>query len=123
MRLERSSNGLPVIKLYVRRYILHAFQADDWACMAAILATTGFGALSLAVIEYGAGRHLANIPVNDARIFYYVRCKIFHDLTPNLRNITVQILAVVLLTSSTQFYCKKLSETILVPPRSNLSHV
>lgn len=119
------SNGNPVIKLYVRRCVLHAFQTDDWACMAAILATTGFGALSLAVIEYGAGRHLANIPVNDARIFYYVRCRIFHDLISSLRKVPVlwpHILAVILLTKSTQFYCKKLSETILIPPRSNFSH-
>lgn len=71
------TNGHPVIKLYVRRCILHAFQTDDWACMAAILATTTFGALSLAVIEYGAGRHLANIAMDDARIFYYVRYRIY----------------------------------------------
>lgn len=68
-----SSNSHPVFKLYVRRCILHAFQFDDWACIAAIISTTAFAALSLAVIEYGAGRHLENIAVDDARIFYYVR--------------------------------------------------
>lgn len=63
----------PFLKLYVRRCILHAFQLDDWACVAAITSATGFAALSLAVIEYGAGRHLDNIAFDDARIFYYVR--------------------------------------------------
>lgn len=68
-----SSNSHPIFKLYVRRCILHAFQFDDWACVAAITSTTAFAALSLAVIEYGAGRHLKNIALDDARIFYYVR--------------------------------------------------
>lgn len=67
------SNIHHVFKLYVRRCILHAFQLDDWACVAAITSTTAFAALSLAVIEYGAGRHLENIALDDARIFYYVR--------------------------------------------------
>lgn len=53
--------------------MLHTFQADDLACVVAIFSTTGFAALSLAVIEYGAGRHMANIALSDARIFYYVR--------------------------------------------------
>lgn len=60
-------------KLYVRKTILHNFQIDDWACIAGLTSTTGFAALSLAVIEYGAGRHLANIAADDARIFYIVR--------------------------------------------------
>lgn len=68
-----SSNSHPIFKLYVRRCILHTFQTDDWACAAALISTTSFAELSLAVIEYGAGRHLANIAVDDARIFYYVR--------------------------------------------------
>lgn len=68
-----SANTQPVFKLYVRRCILHAFQIDDWACIFALLSTTAFATLSLAVIEYGAGRHLANIAMSDARVFYYVR--------------------------------------------------
>lgn len=68
-----SFNSYLFCKLYVRRCILHAFQFDDWACVAAIISTTAFAALSLAVIEYGAGRHLKNIALDDARIFYYVR--------------------------------------------------
>lgn len=61
----------------MRRCILRAFQVDDLACIAAIVSTTGFAALSLAVIEYGAGRHYVNIDFADARIFYYVR---FHTI-------------------------------------------
>lgn len=78
-----SSNSHPFLKLYVRRCILHAFQLDDWACVAAITSATGFAALSLAVIEYGAGRHLENIALDDARIFYYVRpiMALKHDQT------------------------------------------
>lgn len=74
------SNSCLIFQLYVRRCILHAFQADDWACMAALLSATGFASLSLAVIEYGAGRHLANIALGDARIFYYVRSILAHEL-------------------------------------------
>lgn len=59
-------------QLYVRKFILHAFQIDDWACITGLVSTTGFAALSLAVIEFGAGRHLVNIPFDDARIFYIV---------------------------------------------------
>lgn len=80
------SNGHPAFKLYVRRCILHAFQNDDWACAAALISTTSFAALSLAVIEYGAGRHLANIAVDDARIFYYVRSDMAHGLPLDLRH-------------------------------------
>lgn len=77
MKLELS-NSHPIFKLYVRRCILHAFQTDDWACLAGLLSATGFASLSLAVIEYGAGRHLANIALDDARIFYYVRSILPH---------------------------------------------
>ncbi|KAJ4419643.1 hypothetical protein N0V82_004838 [Gnomoniopsis sp. IMI 355080] len=57
-------------RLYVRKFILNAFQIDDWACVTGLVSTTSFAGLSLAVIEFGAGRHLANIPFDDARIFY-----------------------------------------------------
>lgn len=77
--------------------MLRAFQVDDLACIAAIVSTTGFAALSLAVIEYGAGRHYMNIDFADARIFYYVRLHTAPKLRLGLRY-------AIILTISNQFY-------------------
>ncbi|KAH8883257.1 hypothetical protein GQ53DRAFT_787095 [Thozetella sp. PMI_491] len=62
-------------RLYIRRFMLHTFGIDDWACLFGLLFVTAFNGIGLAVVYYGAGKHIQNVSQEDLAkwfMLYYV---------------------------------------------------
>ncbi|KAL7908105.1 hypothetical protein GGI35DRAFT_480823 [Trichoderma velutinum] len=62
-------------KLYIRKFMLNSFGIDDWACLVGLLFVTTFNGIGLAVVYYGAGKHIQHVTPDELKhwfMLYYV---------------------------------------------------
>ncbi|KAI0005663.1 hypothetical protein F4779DRAFT_630078 [Xylariaceae sp. FL0662B] len=64
-----------ILRLYIRKFMLNTFGLDDWACVFGLLFVTAFNGIGMAVIYYGAGKHIQHVPPEHLKkwfLLYYV---------------------------------------------------
>ncbi|KAL7941028.1 hypothetical protein V8C42DRAFT_361425 [Trichoderma barbatum] len=54
-------------KLYIRKFMLNSFGIDDWACLIGLLFVTAFNGIGLAVVYYGAGKHIQHVTPDELK--------------------------------------------------------
>ncbi|KAL6790463.1 hypothetical protein GGI42DRAFT_346998 [Trichoderma sp. SZMC 28013] len=62
-------------KLYIRKFMLNSFGIDDWACLIGLIFVTTFNGIGLAVVYYGAGKHIQHVTADELKhwfMLYYV---------------------------------------------------
>ncbi|KAK1243314.1 hypothetical protein MKX07_003942 [Trichoderma sp. CBMAI-0711] len=62
-------------KLYIRKFMLNSFGIDDWACLVGLIFVTTFNGIGLAVVYYGAGKHIQHVTPDELKhwfMLYYV---------------------------------------------------
>ncbi|KAF3769434.1 hypothetical protein M406DRAFT_104930 [Cryphonectria parasitica EP155] len=67
-------------RLLTRKFIIKAFSVDDWACLIALVLTTTFNSLGIAVVYNGAGRHIEHVSAQELTTWFklYYACTCFY---------------------------------------------
>ncbi|RFU80715.1 hypothetical protein TARUN_1484 [Trichoderma arundinaceum] len=57
-------------KLYIRKFMLNSFGIDDWACLIGLAFVTAFNGIGLAVVYYGAGKHIQHVTPEELKHWF-----------------------------------------------------
>ncbi|KAI1358879.1 hypothetical protein F5Y08DRAFT_350401 [Xylaria arbuscula] len=63
-------------RLLTRASVIRAFGIDDWACLVALVFTTSFNGIGVAIVANGAGRHVAHVSNLELALWFklYYAC-------------------------------------------------
>ncbi|KAJ3563944.1 hypothetical protein NPX13_g8017 [Xylaria arbuscula] len=67
-------------RLLTRASVIRAFGIDDWACLVALVFTTSFNGIGVAIVANGAGRHVAHVSNSELALWFKVRSSRLRDL-------------------------------------------
>ena len=62
-----------VSRFYCRKIQSSPYEFDDWIIVVALVSTIGCFILSMEMVHYGAGKHLATVPPGDIPKFWKVQ--------------------------------------------------
>ncbi|RDW64003.1 hypothetical protein BP5796_10505 [Coleophoma crateriformis] len=81
------------LRIYVKLFLTKHWGGDDCVLLMSLAFFTAYASCSLSGIEYGTGRHVDDIPPQDApkALYYWFLCELFYTISTVLVRLSVAI--------------------------------